>query len=241
MPYSLISPRNSFIQFDEAGEITSCQYPDINLCLPVYENDDVYFQFVIQTDTTEEADALCDLTNAAVEVGLYFDGDLLTFTPKPDRYRISDRQILYNWQHGVPGFATVRQVGECFQIKVTVGDQSFLSNCLQRISGTCHTSVIEYGNDDNAFGFNYCSSGGVTDETEACEPTFINFINQSTLVIPYTAAMLADYGAVPTIKVWIYEGTELVNMSVRQALDTYPPTEIRIDFGGPATGVLKIS
>lgn len=243
MPYNITSPRQSFIQFAESDDTTSCQFADINQCLPVYEADDIWFQFFITTDSVEEADALCDLTNSAVTVGLYNGGDLLTFAEKPDRYRIGERQLLYNWQHGVPGFDTVRQNGECFVIKVDIGGQSFTTNCLQRIGSDCHTSVLEYGNDDNAFGFNYCSSEGIdTGESVTCEPRFISFINQSTLVIPYTTSMLEDYGPVPTIKVWIYDETgELVNMSVRQALDDYPPTEIRLDFGGPATGYLKIS
>lgn len=247
MALRILSPSNSFVQFDTVESIESCEFPDINLCLPAYEDDDVNFQFVIVADTIEEADELCSLTNAGFSMGIVkgcSDGLLLTFADHPERYRISDFQVLYNWSNGLTGFSTVIAVGGCFHIKAIIGVQSFCSNCFQRISDPCHTSVIEYGNDDNAFGFNYCNSsaidsGGVTVD---CDPTFISFTNQSTLAVPYTASMIAKYGNVPTIKVWIYDtdGT-LVNMSVRQALDTYPPTQILIDFGGLATGILKIS
>lgn len=247
MALEIISPTNSFVQFDNTETISSCNYQDIDLCLPVYEDDDVSFQFVIETDTIEEADALCSLTNEGFSIGIVNDcsqGLILTFAETPERYRISDFQVLYNWGNGLTGFSTVIDIGECFLVKVIIGEQSFCSNCFQRISNPCHTSVIEYGNDENAFGFNYCNSEAVDSggATIDCDPTFIAFTNQSTLAIPYTASMVAKYGNVPTIKVWIYDTTgELVNMSVRQALDTYPPTQINIDLGGSASGVLKIS
>lgn len=250
MGLNIISPSNSFVQFDNAETVSSCEYPDISLCLPVYEADDVNFQFVIEADTIEEADALCSLTNEGFAIGITGacnDGLLLTFSDTPERFRISDFQVLYNWANGLPGFTTVIDTGECFYIKAIISEQSFCSNCFQRISDPCHTSVIEYGNDDNAFGFNYCNSNTSVEAGSGgtvidCDPTFVTFTNQTMLTIPYTASMIAKYGTLPTIKVWIYDTNgELVNMSVRQAFDTYPPTEIRIDLGGLATGVLKIS
>lgn len=246
MAYRILSPRNSFVQFGESSTVQSCSYRDITLCLPVYDEDDVYFQFIVSADSIEEADALCDLENSLVVVGLASDcasGLIKTFTEKPNRFRISDNQVLYNWSHGLPGFAAVVGVGDCFVIKVAINeDTDACSNCFNRIAGDCHTSVLEFGNEDNFAGFNYCNSTVVGEDAETCDPTFITFTNQSTLVIPYTASMQAKYGTVPTLKIWLYDTNgELVNMSVRQAFDAYPPTEIRIDNGGPATGVLKIS
>lgn len=244
MGYNVVSPANSFIQFNETGNVTSCEFADINLCLPVYEDDDINFQFVVEADTTEEANDLCGLENL-VDIGITRDCSIfdINFSQDPDRYRISDKQVLYNWPNGLPGFTSVIDTGECFTIMVKVGGQNFCSNCLQRISDPCHTSVIEYGNDDNFAGFNYCNSVGVDQaDTAACDPTFVSFTNQSTLNIPYTAAMLAKYGNAPTLKVWIYDTSgELVNMSVRQAFDTYPPNNLLFDFGGPATGIIKIN
>lgn len=244
MAYNILSPVNSFIQFAESDEFTSCEFADINLCLPVYEDDDVNFQFVVEADTEAEADALCGLTNDMIDIGLTTDclNFALQFVAVPDRYRISAQQVLYNWPNGLPGFTTVIAVGQCFSIRVLVDSTSFCSNCLQRINNTCHTSVIEYGNDDNFAGFNYCNSEAVDSDASAdCDPTFVSFTNQSTLVIPYTASMLANYGNAPTIKAWIYDGSELVNMSIRQAFDAYPPNNLLFDFGGNATGIIKIS
>lgn len=245
MAYRIQSPANSFVQFGESNVTQSCNFADITLCLPAFEEDDVYFQFIVSSDTEEEADALCDLENSLVVVGLAENcagGLIKTFTEKPDRYRISEFQVLYNWSHGLPDFQSVVNAGDCFVIKVTIDETvDACSNCFNRIASDCHTSVLEYGNDDNFAGFNYCNSGVVDEETADCDPTFISFTNQATLVIPYTAAMLAKYGNVPTIKTWIYDGTELVNMTVRQAFDAYPPTELRFDFGGTSSGIIKIS
>jgi|SRR5688572_22524427 len=245
MAYRIISPANSFVQFGGSSVTQSCNFADITQCLPVYLEDDVYFQFVVAADTEEEADALCDLTNSMIVVGLAENcgGSLIkTFSEKPDRYRISPFQVLYNWSHGLPEFDDVVNIGGCFVIKVTINeDTDACSNCFQRISNDCHTSVLEYGNEDNFAGFNYCNSEAVDEQSEDCDPTFISFTDQATLVIPYTAAMQAKYGDAPTLKVWIYDGLELVNMSVRQAFDAYPPTELRFDFGGNSSGIIKIN
>lgn len=245
MAYNIQSPRNSFVQFGGTGTVTSCNFADIDLCLPVFEDDDIWFQFFVTADSEEEADALCDLNNDLVTLSLIDGcngGTLKTFTEKPERYRISATQVLYNWQHGLTGFDEMVDIGQCFNINVSVEGNEACSNCLQRIGETCHTSVLEYGNDENAFGFNYCNSEADADASDPCEPTFITFIDESTLTIPYTASLVAKYGNIPTIKVWIYdEAGQLVNMSVRQAFDTYPPTQLLFDFGGPATGVIKIN
>lgn len=248
MAYRIISPQNSFVQFGGSDIATSCNFRDIPFCLPVFEEQDIYFQFVIESDTIEEADALCDLQNELLTVGISGEcpGEFIhEFTEKPDRFRISDFQVLYNWAHGLPGIFSVVNVGDCFFIRVESNELllSGCTNCLQRIGSDCHTSVLEYSNEDNFAGFNYCNSGGVDSGSATdCTPTFVSFTNAATLAIPYTAAMLAKYGNVPTIKVWIYDGSgNLVNMSVSQSIVGYPATELRFDFGGIASGILKIS
>ena len=246
MPYSISASRFSFVQFAESDTIQACGWTDTDMCLPVYLESDVWFPFVITADTEEEADVLCSLTDEPVAVGLVeqcSDGFLLEFTEKPIRNRISTTQVSYWWQHGFPGFTGVLEVGDCFHVKIEVADQSFCSNCFQRIGNDCHTSVLEYSNNDNAFEFNYCAS--TTDEqggeTEDCEPTILQFTNQSIMTIPWTAYLQAKYGSAPTVQVWIYdENGELVAAGLRVALDTYPPTELRLDFGGNASGIIKI-
>lgn len=247
MSYRIVSPSNSFVQFSNGNDVAgNCNYRDQTFCLPVFLEDETSFQFVVEADTIEEAEVLCDLGNSQVQVGILEDcndGYLLEFEEKPDRFRLSDFQVLYNWSHGLPNAFSIFNIGDCFKIKVIVaGSNDFCSNCFQRIGSDCHTSVVEYSNDDNFAGFNYCNSGAVESNTGECDPTFVSFTNAATLTIPYTASMVAKYGVVPTMKVWIYDGSgNLVNMNVSQKLDTYPPTELRFDFGGPATGVIKVS
>jgi hypothetical protein len=40
--------------------------------------------------------------------------------------------------------------------------------------------------------------------------------------------------------VWVYDGSELVAIGNRVALDALPPTELRFDFGGVSSGFIKI-
>jgi hypothetical protein len=103
---------------------------------------------------------------------------------------------------------------------------------------------LDYGNEDNAFGFSYCAGANqsIDGGGDTCDPTFIQFTNQLTLAIPYTAAMQAKYGVAPTVSVWIYDGTgTLIDAGLQITLDAFPPTQIDIDLGGSASGFVKIN
>lgn len=256
MALSIISPSNSFLRFGEAAASPLCIWGTIDFCLPVYNDEDIYFQFIIQ-GTELEIDSLCTQDMSEVEVALVTTCNttpLKIFTEKPTRSRLSPTQVLYNWQHGLPEFGSVVEVNECFKIQVTIEatpygypDASLVScsNCLERIPDDCYTSVVEYSNEDDAFDFKYCSGGGVDggDDPDSgdCDPTVVTFINQSTLVIPYTALLQAKYGVIPTVQVWIYDGTgQLINMGITAGFDGYPPTLINLDLGGSASGIVVI-
>lgn len=250
MGLTLISPKNSFVQFDVSDVISGCAEITGSQCLPVMEDNDINFQFVIQADTEGEADLLCDLTNSLLTIGITdkcTDGLLLTFGAKTERYRISPTQVLYNWSHGLPNFATVIANDRCFHIKILTSqygtDYSWCSNCFIRIIDGCFTSVLDYNGDDNQYGFDYCGGQAVGDDTTTCEPTIIVFTGQATLSIPYTAQLQAKYGNVPTVTVWQNDPItgDLVDMGQRVAFDSFPPTVIKIDNGGVASGIVKIS
>lgn len=247
MAIQLITPRNSFIRFD--GEIPTphCIWGENKTCLPIYAESDVAFQFVISTDTIEEADAFCQIGSSGIQIGLVSTCDQpgfdVEFTDdQPERYRIAPTQVLYNWPHGFPGMLGFYDINQCFFIRIAAGGNSYCSNCFQRIGNDCFTSVVEYGNDENAFGFNYCGAGSnPIDENASCEPTRIEFANKSTLVIPYTAGLASLYGQVPTVQVWLYDtGGQLYNPLINATFDALPPTTISFDFGGPASGVIII-
>lgn len=248
MAYEIISPTQSFVQFSETGRIDHCIFDRLNFCLPVFEDNDVAFQFIIK-GTSTEIDALCGAYGNQISIGIVNacnDEDfLLEFTGNPYNdvpsiMRLSEEQLLVNWAHGVPGFTNVIGFNECFKIRVEVADAQFCSNCFERTSDNCFTSVIEYGCDDNCYGFNYCGSGTATDSDISCEPTIVTFTNQSSLSIPYTASLQAAYGPVPTVQVWISDGTNLVNMGITATFDAYPPNVLGFDFGGPASGIIVI-
>ena len=248
MAYAIISPAQSFVQFGETGKIDHCIFNLLNFCLPVFQPDDISFQFII-TGTNSEIDALCGAYGNQIAIGIVKACDdigfLTEFTANPyndvpEIYRLSDTQLLVNWAHGVPGFTSVISYNECFKIRVEVFGVQFCSNCFERTIDNCFTSVIEYGCDDNCYGFNYCGSGTTGEEELSCEPTIITFLNQSTLSIPYTASLIASYGLAPTVQVWISDGTNLVNMGITATFDAYPPTVLSFDFGGPASGIIVI-
>lgn len=238
----------SFLQFYQPADI-NCGGQTVDLCLPIFDKSDLAFQFVLEADTQAAADYLCDIDNSLLTIGIKLqcqDGFFSVFTLKTERYRISDRQILYNWQHGLGAGFDLITIGHCFYVAIHVNIgytfYEWCSNCFQKIGSDCHTSVLEYGNTENAFDFNYCNSGVVDENAVAdCSPTEITFPNLSTLTIPYTAALAAKYGPLPTVQVWIYapDGT-LQDMGISSKFDAYPVSNIIFDFGGPASGVIKI-
>lgn len=255
MAVTIISPVNSFIQFNPTENPVLCLWGSIDYCIPIYTDSDIYFQFII-SGTELEIDSLCTQTGDEVTMSLVSDcdgADLIVFSEKPERFRLSTTQVLYNWSEGAPGFTSVINANECFKFKVTVDATpygypeeivSFCSNCLERISNDCYTSVIEYGNDEDGLGFKYCHGGNLPSDdpdTATCEPTIVTFIGVATLAIPYTALLQSKYGNFPTVQTWIYDGTgQLINMGTTISFDTYPPTIINFDFGGISSGIIII-
>jgi len=254
------SPRFSFVQLATAAygyvpeTYDTCNFPNVQFCLPVYAYDDVAFMFILQADTEAEADELCALDNPVdkVELGLVrdcgddFDVNFSDQSLYPERVRISATQVLYKWPHGFPGFDSEYSLEDCFKVKVVVhldsGDISACSNCFQRIGQDCYTSLLEYGSEQNIFGFNYCDGSVEDEEAEICsDPTIIEFTDASTLNIPYTLAMQQSYGQVPTVEIWIWDGSQYVKPFIQAGFDAYPPTAIIADLGGPGTGFIKIS
>lgn len=257
----LISPRASFIQFT-ANSTEHCIWGTVAFTLPVLNPDDIAFQFFL-TGTEEEVDSLMSFSGTGlVRVGLadVDDNNLLEFTGNPSRFRLSDTLMAYNWEGGLQNFDEFITEGTCFRIYVDYADNFFYSNKLERISSNCFSSVVEYAGEDDSFGFNYCADaipGAIVappstdpgevdpppspDPDPVCEPTVITFTNMSLMIIPYTAQLEAAYGPVPTVQAWIYDETaELVNPGIVIKLDSAPPTQITIDFGGPASGIVII-
>lgn len=242
------SPRHSFVQFNETGTFDHCVFGAYTVPLPVYEYTDVAFQFYLN-GTSSELDAVCGVYGEPVRIGIVRECDDMDFLTEftgnpyndvPEIYRLSDTQLLVNWAHGLPGFDSVIAVEGCFHIRIQIGEETFCSNVHKRTSDSCFTSVIDYTNDENFAGFNYCSSGAIDAEAISCEPTIIQFTNQSLLTIPYTQALKDAYGSAPSVQVWVSDGTNLVNMGITATFDSYPVNTITVDLGGPGSGIVVI-
>lgn len=252
MALTIINSTHSFVRFGETQPAAYCAWGDIDFCLPVYEQDDIYFQFVL-AGTEQEIDGLCTQDNSGIDVSIVSECEgtpLITFTEKPQRFRLSPTQMLFNWSHGLPNFTSVISNNQCFLLQIEVSsvyaNATFCSNCFERIADDCFTSVIEYGMDEDGFGFKYCYGGdipgtGAGSETDSCEPTIVSFVNVPTVTIPYTALLKNKYGNFPTVQVWTYDELgQLVNAGISVAFDNYPPTLITADFGGNSTGIVII-
>lgn len=246
MAYRLLTMQNSFIRFDGGHTFTHCLWGEVTECLPVYAEDDIAFQFVVEADTEAEADALCEPYTSGIDMGLILDCDQVGFTHEftelPERYRISTTQVLYNWPHGAEGMTGNVAIGQCFSIRVVVAETNYCSTCFQRIPDPCFTSVLDYSNDENFAGFNYCNAGGIdSGESVSCDPEVYSFTNQDTMTIPYTASLVDRFGEVPTVQAWIYdEFGVLTNMGIVATFDAMPPTSISFNFGGTASGIIII-
>jgi hypothetical protein len=46
---------------------------------------------------------------------------------------------------------------------------------------------------------------------------------------------------VPTVEIWIWDGSQYAKPFIQTGFDAYPITRILANLGGPATGFLKIS
>lgn len=247
MAYSIISPRFGFVQFSESDYIESLSNGDALSCLPVFEASDVAFQVIIR-GLEAEAGNLCGEGSSLIRVGIVQDcgeGFLIEFSESAQLFRLNTTDILMNWPHGLTGFSSVISVNDCFRIKIIVDGTPFCSNCFTRIRNDRYTSVVEYGSEENSFGFNYCGGVLVGEEDGVqidCTPVEIEFFNQLSVNIPYTASLRNKFGDMPTVKVWIYNSSgELQDMGVQITMDAYPPNNISIDMGGPASGIIKIS
>lgn len=72
-----------------------------------------------------------------------------------------------------------------------------------------------------------------------CEPSIFQFGAVSTLTVPYSAAMAAEYGPQPNVQVYIKEGEEYV-LSDDMSGVIFDGSNIIADFGGMQTGFVKV-
>lgn len=75
-----------------------------------------------------------------------------------------------------------------------------------------------------------------------CNPTIIPFYNTATTTVTYGPSMQLQYGQVPNVTVSYWDGTQYISAGVMTQIRFVglPVTQITVDHGGTATGILKI-
>jgi len=74
MALTLINSANSFVRFNDPEPAADCIWGNVNYCLPVYAQDDVWFQFVIQGEP-DEIISMCTIDASEIEVSLVNECD----------------------------------------------------------------------------------------------------------------------------------------------------------------------
>lgn len=173
MSRRIISPDFSFVRFAVASEEQAYRNT-----LPVYLNTDLKFQFFIDCDTIVEADAVLaespdHLRLVLLEArGYDDDSDLISgiiydFTTAGGKtfelVRISDYTIALLWEKDLVNLPTHIDCDQCFRLglNIQIGATNYrrASNTFYRSCSSKNTSLIEYANDENVFGFAYCTTG----------------------------------------------------------------------------------
>jgi hypothetical protein len=75
-----------------------------------------------------------------------------------------------------------------------------------------------------------------------CSPTIVPFFNAATSTIDYGPSLQLQFGQAPNVSVSYWDGTQFVAAGITTQIkfDTFPVTQIIVDHGGPATGIIKI-
>lgn len=141
----LIIPKNSFVQAIDAMVHDNCA-EQVSLCLPVYDKDDVAFQFL----TSKYDSYQYMIQDGAFPQGPYTNLKVVSYTSTVDLVMFI-------------GFYEMDKIkcGECFSIKMygkmRTGDPVLLfqSNCFEKICDKCYTSKITYRCEEDSFDFIY--------------------------------------------------------------------------------------
>jgi len=161
----IIEENDTWFQF----KITSTSYAEIQALMSGPIED---LQLVLLNGTGNNAVSIAanTLRNWTADDSIYFE-----------RYRTGLYEVTYQWRGNFKDIKTLLSCNDCFQIAVikmsdpTTGEFSdefsdefdtdtalvyelaSISNCLKRICGDCYTTVLEYYNEEDYAGFNYCN------------------------------------------------------------------------------------
>ncbi len=167
--YSIISPKYSFVKFNETDlQLSQCCTGRQNFALPIAEEDDLYFQFNLVGSDAIRAAEIMALPLANVQLLLlsgtgntegtavantlrnWTTADSLTFA----RYRTEDKGVTYLWRNLLKDIKTLVECDVCFQlaIKVTlegVSVSEFSDEFSDEFSEESEGTVTLYGFSNN--------------------------------------------------------------------------------------------
>lgn len=173
--FNIVSPQFSFVNFNAVPAVEKCCMGDDDVCLPVINDNDIAFQFSIETDSIADADTVFATDLSQIQLilldvsGVVIHNFTVTDSLQFEKYRTGTNQVTYLWRNPLNGLTSgatpLIQNDICFsfQISATVifsgtsVNQTATSNCFIRKSGDCFTSVLEYYNDDDYADFEYCN------------------------------------------------------------------------------------
>lgn len=74
-----------------------------------------------------------------------------------------------------------------------------------------------------------------------CTPIITTFVNAEQTVIPFGDLQKAIYGQVPNVKVLYLQDGEFIEATGFMTAITLDESQITVNHGGPATGIIKIN
>jgi hypothetical protein len=158
MANSITDARNSFITFNDELFLTQRECAIVKpFCLPVFEASDITFQFTLNsTSSFSEINSRIRIRTKSLDGTFSFVTGYTKYT-----YEVATNNYLIVIKLSNSTLLDAYNVGECFQIDFALsfdGEIYFnqtANQCFQRIADTCFTSVVDFNNNENAFGFIY--------------------------------------------------------------------------------------
>lgn len=76
-----------------------------------------------------------------------------------------------------------------------------------------------------------------------CNETITSFFNVASTTINYGPSLQAIHGPAPKVTVLYWDGTQYVAAGIFTSIsfDTYPVTQITVNHGGSASGLIKLN
>ena len=178
--YELVSPKYSFVDFNPPANTQCCEGKG-ELPLPIATDNDLQFQVNADCSTIDVANNIMANADNLIQLKLLSQaGEVLhDWTSvenwKFKKYRTSEKIVTFLWYRPLTNIINLVPSSECFSLRVmaqfdigaVVLEKQADSNLFHINTNSCYTSLLEYINDEDYAGFNYCA---VIDPLEIIQP-----------------------------------------------------------------------